>query len=282
MVNWVIMDKMIAIQGDRASFHDIAATQYFNGSQDRLFCDTFSRTFTALTGGEVEYALCAIENSLYGSINEVYDLLLGNDVKIIGEIYLRIEQCLIGLPGAELKELIEVHSHPVALAQCEQYLDDTLPEVTRMEYHDTAASVEMIAKLQDRSIAAIASRQAAELYGMEVLAASIETDMQNYTRFVVLGAHATDLDKTNKTSLILQTDNSAGALYRALGCFAKRGIDLTKLQSRPVIGRAWRYMFYIDVSVGAQDESLALILEELRAQGCRATVLGSYQAGLTV
>lgn len=276
------MDMTIAIQGDRASFHDIAAAQYFNGSQKRVFCDTFSQTFSALTRGDVDFALCAIENSLYGSINEVYDLLLAHDVKIIGEVYLRIEQCLIGLPGTTLEELIEVHSHPVALAQCERYLDDALPNATRMEYHDTAASVEMIAKLQDRSIAAIASRQAAELYGMEVLAPSIETDAQNYTRFVVLAKQATDLSDTDKTSMILQTDNSAGALYRALGCFAKRGIDLTKLQSRPVIGRAWKYIFYIDVSVGMQDASFAAILEELRTQDCEATVLGSYKAGLTI
>jgi prephenate dehydratase len=276
------MDTTIAIQGDRASFHDIAAAQYFNGSQSRVFCDTFSQTFTALVSGEVDYALCAIENSLYGSINEVYDLLLAHDVRIIGEVYLRIEQCLIGLPDTTLDELIEVHSHPVALAQCEQYLDDTLPSVTRMEYHDTAASVEMIAKLQDRSIAAIASRQAADLYGMEVLAPSIETDAQNYTRFVVLARQTADLADTNKTSLILQTDNSAGALYRALGCFAKRGIDLTKLQSRPVIGRAWKYIFYIDVGVGVQDESFAVILDELRGQGCQVTILGSYKAGLTI
>jgi prephenate dehydratase len=151
-----------------------------------------------------------------------------------------------------------------------------------MEYHDTAASVEMIAKLQDRSIAAIASRQAADLYGMEVLAPSIETDAQNYTRFVVLARQTADLADTNKTSLILQTDNSAGALYRALGCFAKRGIDLTKLQSRPVIGRAWKYIFYIDVGVGVQDESFAVILDELRGQGCQVTILGSYKAGLTI
>jgi prephenate dehydratase len=276
------MDKTIAIQGDKASFHDIAAAQYFEGSRDRVFCDTFSRTFEAIATGEADYALCAIENSLYGSINEVYDLLLTNKVRIIGEVYLRIEQCLIGLPGAELDGLVEVHSHPVALAQCERYLDDVLPSVTRMEYHDTAASVSMVAQLQDPSIGAIASRDAAELYGMQIMAPSIETDTQNYTRFVVLSADSDVPDITDKTSLVVRTDGSPGALYRALGCFAKRSIDLTKLQSRPVVGRAWDYMFYIDVSIGGQDLIFNTIISELEGQSCQVTILGSYKAGLKV
>lgn len=274
------MSDVIAIQGVQASFHDIAARQYFGQESARVFCETFPDTFNALSRGDADYAMCALENSLYGSINEVYDLLQSSDFHIIGEVYLRIEQCLIGMPGAALDDIAEVHSHPVALAQCESYLDTTLPAAERMEYHDTAASVEMIALQQDRSIAAIASRQAAELYGMQILAPSIETDSQNYTRFVVLSQqHDVSADAT-KTSIILRTTHNPGALYRALGCFANRGIDLTKLQSRPIVGKAWKYIFYIDVAVGSQDPTFTEALDELVVQGCQVTVLGSYISGL--
>lgn len=276
----VTMADIIAIQGARASFHDIAASQYFGSDSKRVFCDTFSETFRSLAADDADYALCAIENSLYGSINEVYDLLVGHDFRIVGEVYLRIEQCLIGRPGATIDSIDEVHSHPVALAQCEHFLDTTLPGAIRMEYHDTAASVEMIANQQNASVVAIASREAAVLYGMQILASSIETDAQNYTRFVVLAKHPTSGVVANKTSLVLRTDNSAGALYRALGCFAKRGINLTKLQSRPVIGNAWKYVFYIDVAIGADDVAYLHALRELRDQQCQVTVLGSYRSAL--
>jgi prephenate dehydratase len=150
-----------------------------------------------------------------------------------------------------------------------------------MEYHDTAASVEMVTKLQDPTIAAIASREAAALYGMEVLAPSIETDSQNYTRFVALSKTARLTEEMmTKTSLIVRTTHTPGALYQALGCFAQRGISLTKLQSRPVIGDAWKYIFYMDVAIGSTAMEFQQALEELRNQGCQVTVLGSYRSGL--
>jgi prephenate dehydratase len=276
------MSSTIAIQGVQASFHDIAAQQYFGDESGRIFCETFSDTFAALADGRADYAICAIENSLYGSINEVYDLLQSSELAVIGEIYLRIEQCLITLPGATLSDIREVHSHPVALAQCEQYLDTMLPGAERMEYHDTAASVEMIALGQQPSIAAIGSRQAAELYGMQVLAPAIETDAQNYTRFMVLAKQSSVVKGATKTSLILRTTHAPGALYQALGCFANRGINLTKLQSRPIVGKAWKYIFYIDVAVGSDEQRFVEAFADLQAQECSVTVLGSYKAGLEI
>jgi prephenate dehydratase len=272
------MTKTIAIQGVEASFHDIAATQYFGADSRRVFCGTFADTFAALATGEVDFVLCAIENSLYGSINEVYDLLQTHDFHIIGEVYLRIEQCLIGLPTATIDGITEVHSHPVALAQCEHYLDETLPNVERMESHDTAESVAMIAALQDSAIAAIAGRQAAELHGMQILAEAIETDAENYTRFVVLSKSRSEQEKASKTSLILQTNHTPGALYHALGSFAKRGVNLTKLQSRRIIGKAWKYVFYVDLAVGVNDVTFTEALSELERQDCQVTILGSYEA----
>lgn len=271
------MKPTISIQGDQASFHDIAANKFFGTGSKRLFCDTFAATINALHDNKVDYALCAIENSLYGSINEVYDLILNSRSIVFGEVYLRIEQCLIGLPEAALQDITEVYSHPVALAQCEDYLDSNLPDAERLEYHDTAAAVEKISLLQNSQLAAIASRQAAELYGLQVLASSIETNKANYTRFMALSQSADDTPpQPNKTSLVIRTNHAAGALYNALGCFAERSINLSKIQSRPIIGKAWHYMFYIDIAIGEDDPLYLQAVEQLRAQGCHVTLLGSY------
>lgn len=274
------MSLTIAIQGDRASFHDIAGAQFFGPKTKRVFCDTFADTFAALGSDKADYALCAIENSLYGSINDVYDLLFAYNFQIVGEVYLQVEQCLIGLPGTQLADITEVYSHPVALAQCERYLDMNLAQAKRMEYHDTAASVQLVSNLQKPTLAAIAGRQAAELYDMEILASSIETDSQNYTRFVALGKQPATGMSTDKTSLVITTDHTPGALYTALGSFAKRQINLTKLQSRPLPGSTWNYIFYIDVATGSDAPPFQQAIDELNTQGCDVTVLGSYQSGL--
>jgi len=271
----------VAIQGEQASFHDIAATHFFGEDIDRVCCKTFAETFQAVDHGKAKYAVSAIENSLYGSINEVYDLLLAQHFPIIGETYIRVKQCLIAMPGTAIGEIREVYSHPVALAQCEQYLDTVLAQAQRFETNDTAGSVGMIKLLQDPKKAAIASAQAATLHGLDVLASSIETNHQNYTRFVVLSRMPNSMLDANKTSLILKTAHTPGALYAALGAFAKRSINLTKLQSRPIIGHAWHYMFYLDVEAGLDNPSLKLALQELARQKCQATILGSYKAGTT-
>lgn len=271
----------ISIQGDKASFHDIAAMQFF-GTSDRIYCATFKETFTALDSDMSDYALCAIENSLYGSINEVYSLLLESGYYIFGEVYLRIEQCLIATPGAKIADIRSVYSHPVALAQCEPYLAAHLPEAALIEYHDTAASVEFVKQQNNPTIAAIASSEAAQLHGMKVVAASIETNKQNYTRFVALSKTAESKPaNTTKTSFILTTSHQAGALYAALGCFAHRSINLSKLQSQPIIGEAWDYMFYIDINAGIDTPSVTESFEELERQGYTITVLGSYIAAPT-
>jgi prephenate dehydratase len=272
------MDKKVAIQGEEASFHDIAAMKFFGPDIKRVCCKTFKDTFAAVKSGKATHAVCAIENSLYGSINETYDLLAKNDFAIIGEIYLRVKQCLIVLPGTKLKDIKEVCSHPVALAQCEEYLDKALPSAERLEFHDTAASVEKVKGQQEKKVAAIASSEAAELYGMEILAEEIETNKQNYTRFIVLESPKEVIPGRNKTSLIIKTPHSPGALYRALGAFAEHSINLSKLQSRPIVGDAWHYIFYVDVDAGSNDSALTKALAELDKQGCEIKLLGSYVA----
>ena len=269
----------IAIQGVEASFHDIVARQFFGDDIAIVPGETFAETFQTLSAGKADQAVVALENSLFGSINEVYDLLLKYKFWIGGEVYLRVEQCLIGLPNATIKNLKEIHSHPVALAQCEAYLDAHLPQAERFEHHDTAASAANVKNWGDPTKAAIASAEAAKRYNLHVLAREIETNPQNYTRFVILQKHPQASKKANKTSLVLTTDHKPGALYAALGAFADQGLNLTKLQSRPIIGQAWHYMFYVDVDAAVDSSAAKTAIKELQRQKCEVTVLGSYVNG---
>lgn len=266
----------IAIQGEAASFHAIAAEQYFGNAVELIYCDSFESVFEAVASQNADYAVCAIENSLFGSINQTYDLLVKHQFLICGEVYLRIEQNLIALPATKLADIKEVYSHPVALAQCQEFLKNNLPETERVEYGDTAGAVRFIKETNNRQLAAIASQAAADLYGLAVLESGIETNKQNYTRFIVLQRQASLDHSTDKSSLIIRTSHQPGALHDALGVFAKHKINLSKLQSRPIIGKAWHYMFYVDISLGA-GKLLDSVIDELSDQDCQVKLLGSYK-----
>lgn len=276
------MTFIVSTQGEEGSFHHAAIADFF-GQTDLSIINkpNFADAVEELVVGHADRAVVAIENSLYGTINTVYDLLLQSDITICGEVYLHIEQNLIGFAGTNLQDIKEVYSHPVALAQCETFLDNELPNAERREHHDTAASVADVKKWKDPKKAAIASKTAANLHDMTVLAANIETNKQNYTRFIVLArkSESPQLANNSKTSIILQTakDTKPGALYRALGVFAEHDINLFSLHSRPIVGTAWHYMFYLDVAIGDDNDLFPGILSELERQGCHVTVLGSYQ-----
>ncbi len=271
----------VAIQGQAGSYHHQAAVQFFGDTAMLVPCETFKDTFAALAKNKADYAVVAIENSLFGSINQTYDLLLQHKFWICGEVYLRIEHCLIGLPGATIPALREVHSQAEALAQCEDYLDTTLAHAARLEHHDTAASVADIKRWADPTKAAVASEQAAKLHDMQVLQKGIEDNKENYTRFVVIQKSKTPTNKASKTSLILTTgtDTKPGALHQALGAFAERDINLTLLHSRPVIGVAWHYLFYIDLEISSETPVFAEALADLEQLGFTVTILGSYKGG---
>ncbi len=268
----------VAIQGQAGSYHHQAAVRFFGEDVEIVPTRTFKDAFVALKNNEVDYAIAAIENSLFGSINQTYDLLLKNKFWICGEVYLRIEHCLIGLPTANLKDLSEVHSQLEALAQCEDYLDTSLPNVERIEHHDTAASVEDIKKWNDPTKAAIAGEHAAKLHGMQILQKGIEDHKENYTRFVVIQRDRSSQADTSKTSLVLTTgaDTKAGALYKALGAFAERNINLTLLHSRPIVGNAWHYLFYVDLETSSESPDFLASLKQLSQLGFKAHILGSY------
>jgi prephenate dehydratase len=269
----------VAIQGQAASFHDVAARKYFGDDITTVFCDLpFRLVFDALESGRADYAVCAIENSLHGTINEVYDLLQARRPYISGEIYLHIEQCLIGLPGATLADITEVYSHPVALSQCEDFLDSTLAHATRFEHPDTAGSVADVAASGDKHKAAIGPAAAATLHGMQVLQRGIETNHENYTRFFVMTREKIDQADSDKTSIVIEAPNQVGALHQALGAFADEGLNLSLLTSRPIIGKPQTYTFYLDFAGGVTEDRSRRALAELEKMGCTVTILGSYKA----
>jgi prephenate dehydratase len=268
----------VAIQGQLGSFHHQVAKQWFGDDVQILPAETFSEVFGLLNRQETTLAIVAIENTLYGSINEVYDLIESHRYPIIGEVYLPIEQQLIALPGAKTTDITHIYSHPVALAQCENYLDIHFPNAERIEHHDTAGSVEFVKNTNDKSMAAIAGRVAAETYDLPILAENIEDNKANVTRFMVINTHAPTVIDTNKASLVVQTNHTPGALAHVLATFANAGVNLTKLQSRPIIGKVWKYLFYIDVETSG--EQLAALIKEIEKNETVVTVLGEYKAAV--
>lgn len=265
----------VAIQGELGSFHHEAATKWYNDTVEIISATTFADVFSSLKSKQADAAIVAVENSLYGSISEVLDLLEKNSTPIVGEIFLRIEQQLITLPGVELSKITRVYSHPVALAQCDHFLSEKLPNAERIEHHDTAASVAFIKKLGDPSAAAIAGRSAAKLYNLPTLSESIEDDRANFTRFLVLDpTHA--VENPNKFSLILTTNHAPGALAKCLEIFATNNANLTKLQSRPIVGQPWKYKFYVDVE--ATPSQFKEAIKKIKEDGAQITVLGAYKA----
>lgn len=271
----------VAIQGQEGSYHDQAAHQFVDGDFELVPQETFRKTFQALQDDDADMAIVAIENSLFGSINSVYDMLLEYGFWVSGEVYLRIEHCLIGLPGAGTESIREVHTQLEAMAQCENFLDDKLPRAKRMEHHDTAASVQDVKKWNDPTKAAIASEAAAEIHGLKILEKGIQDNKQNYTRFVVLSKQQPINAKTNKTSIVLTTksDTKAGALHKALGAFAEQDINLLMLQSRPIVGKAWHYLFYIDIESGHETPGAKQAITALHDLGFDVKILGSYHSG---
>lgn len=269
----------ISIQGESGSFHDIAARQLFGTDHTQLQRATFAEVFSDVQSKQAEIAIVAIENSSVGSINEVYDLLLKDGVKIVSELYMRISHNLIGQKGAKLADIQTVYSHPMAILQCEQYLDTKLSQAEVHERHDTAESVEYVSEQNDKTLAAIGSARAAKLHKLEILAPDIETDKHNYTRFIVLSLDENNDKLADKTSIVITTKNIPGALHKVLGVFANRSINLSKIESRPILGKGWNYYFYIDFEAGLHTSIAKDALKELGHYTNSIALLGTYQKG---
>lgn len=269
----------VAYQGERGAFSESAAMRLL-GETAMLPFASFDEMFAAVREGEADCCVAPLENSLAGSIHRNYDLLLENGLTIRGETNLRIVHHLLGAPGASVGGVRRVYSHPVALAQCGRFLR-AHPHIESVPVHDTAGAVRMVMERGQRDEAAIASDRAAGIYGASTLAAAIEDHAQNFTRFVLAapdGAPLTVAESPRrwKTSLLLRVADKPGALFRALGAFALREIDLCKIESRPIEGRPWEYAFYVDVVGNAADEPLAGALETLRGVAELVKIVGTY------
>ncbi len=269
----------IAIQGAPASFHHQAAAEYFQDEISIMECRSFVQVCEALQKGQVNNAVMAIENTFTGSILPNYGLLQDYPLHIIGEHYLRIEQNLMALPGQQLDDISFVHSHPIALNQCNWYLEQH-PKIIAIEKDDTAGSAREIVEKGLTGVAAIAGRQAAALYGLEVLARDIENLKQNQTRFLVLSADGKENVLTpNKASICLEAAHKVGSLMDVLQIFHQFHINITKIQSVPIIGKPYQYQFHLDVEWGPET-SLDLIKEGLEEVTFSHRVLGSYNKGI--
>ncbi len=264
----------IAIQGELGSYHHAAAHHFFGDNATLVHCRTFEDVFRAVEEKRADRAVIAIENSVYGSINAVYDLVDSYHFPIVGEVKVRIAHQLIGLPGAKLSGIKKVYSQGVALAQCTHFLD-SLDGIEIVEYYDTAAAVQMVIDSGDPLSAAIGSQIAAETYGGHIIARDVENTDQNYTRFLVLDPHGQPVPNADKASLIITTDHRPGALYAAMGEFAKRDINLIKLQSQPIAGKPWHYKFYFVVE--AAGEPLHQTVRALEVLGYDVHLLGEYR-----
>lgn len=270
----------VVIQGGNGSFHVQAAEQWFGNEIDIIPAKTFSDVFQSLNDSKADMAVVAIENSLYGSINEVLDLVETHSHPIIGEVYLRIKQQLIGLPGASIKIIEKIYSQDVALAQCEQYFDTHLPHAQRIEYYDTGASVKLVKEQNNPTVAAVAGETAAAFYNLPILARDIEDDKANFTRFLVLSREGgSSLSPTDKASIVFTTNHTPGALANILAIFAKLQANITKIQSRPIIGKPWRSRFYLDIEI--DQKRLALAIRHLQENDAKVTILGTYTAAIS-
>ena len=275
---------VVAFQGERGAFGEKAIRHWFAGEVKALPVPEFPAVFEAVLEGRARFGMVPIENSLTGSIHQNYDLLLQYpDIRIVGEQKIRIVHNLIGLPDAKIEDIRRVYSHPQGLAQCARFLDEH-PAWERVAFYDTAGAVRFVAEKGSRENAAIASEEAAEVYGLAVLRQGLETNVQNYTRFFVIAretetpGRAGTAGKGKGIPLLLRCRPARRPL-QALQVLADQGLNMKKLESRPILGKPWQYLFYIDVDLPSDPGVLGKCMDELKPVTEDLRVLGTYRAG---
>jgi prephenate dehydratase len=265
----------VAFQGERGAFSEEAAIKLLGEDIVLVPRGSFEAMFSAIDDGAADYILAPIENSLAGSVHRSFDLLVDSKLNIIGEVIIPIAHNLIAPPGGTFEQVTVVESHPVALAQCEKFFSQH-PGLKRIATEDTAGSVRDVVRSGDRTRAAIAGRRAAALYGGVILREHLEDNAENYTRFILLSPSANIPENADKLSLVFRLDHRPKALHLALEPFARRDINLMKIESRPVHGRPWQYRFYLDLQASRRDPEVAAALAELEKLAVELRILGSY------
>jgi len=271
------LSDAVAYQGEEGAYSEEGALALFPDA-DRVPLPSIRKVFEAVEVGRFRWGVVPMDNSQAGSINETYDLFLRHGLHLVGETVVRVDHCLLALPGSAIDELQVVISHPQAIAQSEEFLSSLEVDV-RAEYN-TAGAAKQIAEKRLEHTAAIASRRAAELYGLEVLAERIQTYPDNSTRFGVLARNPEPIGQPDKSSLVFGVGHVAGSLYRCLGAFAERHLSLTKLESRPRQGRPWEYVFYVDIAAPADRPEMVEALASLSEHATFTRLLGSYAAAV--
>ncbi len=267
--------KRVAIQGIKASFHEEAAFRFFGEDIETIECNSFKQTCEELKNKKADYVVMAIENSIAGSILPNYSLLRDYHFQIVGEVYLPIQLHLLALPGVQFKDIKYVQSHPIAIRQCVDFFDE-YPHLQVIESNDTAACAKRIRDEQLTDTVAIANKLAASLYNLEVLERRIESNKMNYTRFLILTDKITETAAANKASLSFQVGNDIGSLATILNIFAEQQINLSKIQSMPVLGRRNEYNFYVDIEWQRAADYDAAIRKVLK-HAINFTIMGEYQ-----
>ncbi|MGE5497646.1 MAG: prephenate dehydratase [Syntrophothermus sp.] len=273
--------KIIAYQGEPGAYSESAAGNFFKEKIELSPSFTFNDVFAKVKKGTADFGVVPIENSLYGSVFETFDLLRKYPLSVIGELNLRINHYLIANKKVKPSDLKVIYSHPQALGQCSDLIN-SLKKVKVLPVYDTAGAVKMLYENPKENEAAIASKRAAEVYGMKIIKGNIQNNSENFTRFLVISRKPVKTEFPNsKTSICFELKSMPGALFRALSVFALRDINLTKIESRPIAGKSFEYLFYIDMEGNIKDKKLVNALNHLKEISHSLRIFGSYEKGKT-
>lgn len=271
-----VKGQLVAFQGEKGAYSEDACFKYFGGeASTKPFMD-FQTVFEAVERDKVTHAVVPVENSIEGSVAQVNDLLLDHDLTISGEVIVPVKHYLMAKEGATMDSIKEVISHPQALGQCRKFLANH-PDWRVIPTYDTAGSARMVAEGSRKDQAAIASKRAASVYGLKTLKDDIQSEEVNFTRFFVLEKNPTSTEGANKTSIVFATKNAPGALYKCLGEFASRNVNLSKLESRPRKNKPWVYVFYADIDGSVDDPNCHAAIGGLLKTGAFVKILGTYK-----
>ncbi len=268
----------VGYQGVPGAYSHLALQQYFEGKLVRAqnFM-IFEDVVAAVMDGTVRYGVLPIENSSTGGITEVYDHVRRYGAFIVGEKIVKVEHCLLGLPGAKMEDITEVYSHPQGFSQCRDFFKEH-PAMRQFNYYNTAKAAEMVAEKKELHKAAVAGAQAAEQYGLAILARGINTNQSNYTRFIIISRQQELAPDADKITLIVSLKHQPGSLYRVLSHFARYQINMTNIESRPIPGQPWEYYFHIDITGHLTDEPVQKALVDLPEDTTECKILGNYRA----
>ena len=275
-----VQNPRVVYQGEPGAYSEMASIRFFGDSVQAKGLEQFEDVFQALKNGEADYGVLPIENSSTGAIRQIYDLMTQYDCFVVGETTVAIQPCLMALPGASLDSIQTVYSHEQGLFQCEAYLNKH-PKWNRVPQADTAGSANMVAKSGDRSKAAICSKRSAELYGLEILAEAINSNVNNTTRFVVVSPKMELREGRDKVSTCFCIPHQSGSLHEILTIFAVHGLNMVRLESRPIQGSSWEYMFFLEFTGDVTASGMEGVFRELTQSAEQVRVLGNFASNLS-